>query len=95
MLFSVPKESVDLKVRHNVAAWVRYKMRRRRMSQTALAELMGVAPGTVSRIVGERRTAGLDFFLRFSKEFNVPHEALAYTEPPKRVETGVETETNG
>lgn len=51
---------------------------------------MGVAPATVSRIVGEKRTAGLDFFLLFSKEFDVPLESLAYTHPPREVRDGLE-----
>lgn len=89
------KDSLNLDVRRNVAAWVSYKMRQMRLNQAAMAKLMGVRPATVSRVAGGQRTAGFDFVIRFSKEFSVPLEVLAYTAPPKMVVTGAEVSRKG
>lgn len=84
------KESVNLKARRCVAAWVRYKMHRRKLNRQELGRLMGVAGPTVGRIVDEKRTAGLDFVLKFSEHFAVPLESLVYTMPPKTAADGTE-----
>jgi transcriptional regulator with XRE-family HTH domain len=84
------KDSVDIKARRCVAAWLKYKMQVRRMNIAATAQLMDVSPAAVSRVKGEKRTPGLDFVLRFSKTFDVPLEVLVYTLPPKIASDGTE-----
>lgn len=84
------KESVDLKARRCVAAWLAYKMRVRRLNIRATAELMGVSPAAVSRVLGKQRTPGLDFVLRFSKTFTVPLEVLVSREPDRKAVDGLE-----
>lgn len=60
------------------ATWVRDARERKRLSQTELAETLGVKPTHISRIESGERGASIDLLIKLAEYFKYPLEELIY-----------------
>lgn len=86
MLATVPRrEDVDIKTRLRVAGHLRNKMRELGLSQVAVAKMIGVSQGAVSRILNGTGALGLDVFIRIHRQLHIDANLLLDVEPKAKV----------
>lgn len=89
---AVPKKksAEDHEIENRVRGWIRSEMVERGISVNRANAKIGLAHGTLSRILNEERGFGAGFVLKVQRAFNIPSKLLLEENPPlKYMQTGI------
>lgn len=77
-----PRGDIDLKRRARLRLWLWYYLRRRKWTNTKLAESLEVSEPTVTNILNERTNVGFDVFIKMHDNLKRSADDLLDMDPP-------------
>lgn len=91
MLRSVTREKLDPAIRNRLRAYVRDLLKRRDLTQTELADKLGVRQSTISGILSGRREMGLYVFVRLREVYHLDPAIMLDEDPRPGVQVEADT----
>ena len=76
--------AIDREARTRILAWARHEMKKHGLpSGNALAKRLGLAGPTVTSVLAETRTPGLDFLIALHRTFHESADVMLDSDPPE------------
>lgn len=72
----------DPLVRPRIVAWLRYEKNRLGLSQQELAQYLGTTAATVSNLLNDKVSPGLDMLVRMHRRLHISVDRMLDVDPP-------------
>lgn len=76
------RAEIDPVTRARLAAWLRYYRDRREWTHQQLADTLGLSEPTVTNIINQKRTPGLDVLIKMHRHLHRSADDLLDVDPP-------------